>query len=310
MQKGQATGIDTRTMIPVFCCIYLIIAILFLPWFSVPEYKYAQLPVTYTLGEAKTCLTYLEQEVYAEAQQEELKAIIAEGKKAIEEAQDVSGITAAKEAAMLKMDEVKTKAELEAEEEQKKPVTLTNSQYNISVTGENLTEDMVLQVVPLTTEDEAVSAMRKEIPSSQALIKAYEISILKNGEKVDVEGPFTVTYQMDSKYNGEELEVFLVDSQGKLTAVKGTVKDGSLSVTVDTLGSMAVVVDASTVSAENTDSDDTQTNSGKSSGTTTTSGNAKTGDETETLPLVCLMLVSAAVIGGLAARKKYSGRER
>ena len=247
---------------------------------------------------------------YAEAQQEELKAIIAEGKKAIEEAQDVTGITAAKEAAMLKMDEVKTKAELEDEEEGKDPVTLTNDQYKISVTGENLTEDMVLQVVPLTAEDEAVAAMRKEIPSSKALIKPYEISILKNGEKVDLEGPFTVTYQMDSKYNDKELEVFLINSQGKLTAVKGTVRDGSLSVTVDTLGSMAVVVDASTVSTDKTDSDNTQSGGSGSSGTTTTSGNAKTGDETETLPLVCLMLVSAAVIGGLAARKKYFKGQR
>lgn len=67
MQKGQATGVDTRTMIPVFCCIYLILAICFLPWFSVPEYKYAQLPVTYTLREAKSCLTYLEQEIHTGA---------------------------------------------------------------------------------------------------------------------------------------------------------------------------------------------------------------------------------------------------
>lgn len=67
MQNGQATGIDTRTMIPVFCCVYLILGILFLPWFSVPEYKYAQLPVTYTLGNAQTCLGYLEQEVFTGA---------------------------------------------------------------------------------------------------------------------------------------------------------------------------------------------------------------------------------------------------
>lgn len=63
MQNGQATGIDTRMMIPVFCCLYLIIAILFLPWFSVPEYKYAQLPVSYNLQDTQECLTCLEQEI-------------------------------------------------------------------------------------------------------------------------------------------------------------------------------------------------------------------------------------------------------
>lgn len=62
MQNGQATGVDTRAMLPVFCCLYLILVFLFLPWFSIPEYKYVQLPVSYSLKDIHTGLVYLEQE--------------------------------------------------------------------------------------------------------------------------------------------------------------------------------------------------------------------------------------------------------
>ena len=207
---------------------------------------------------------------------------------------------------------MKTKAELEAEEEKKEPVTLINSQYMISVTGKSLTEDMELQVKPLTAEDEAVAAMRKQIPSSKALIKPYEISIQKNGQKIAVDGPFTVAYHMDSKYNDKELEVFLINDQDKLTEAKGTVKDNMLSVNVNTLGSMAVVVDASTVSSDkDSDSDDSDKEGSKnesskntSNSGTSSSGNAKTGDETEAMPFVCLMVLSIVIIGGLVSKRK------
>lgn len=287
------------------------------------EDKYAELNKEYLEEQkekAKAELdAYKDMSEYAQAQQEELKAIIEQGKKAIDEAESVTDITSAKEAAMKKMDEVKTREEIESGGDDSEPVTLTNSTYMISVTGENLTEDMELQVVPLTEKDDEVSAMRKEIPSSKALIKAYEISILKDGKKVE-EGPFTVSYQMDDKYNDEELTVFLVDSQGKLTELKGTVKDGTLSVTADTLGSMAVVVDSSTVST-NTDNNQSGgkqatsgsgtssgSTSGSGSGKSSTSGSVKTGDDTQMAPFICAMLISAAAIGGLAIRRKRSGR--
>ncbi|WP_373215743.1 ECF transporter S component [Ruminococcus sp. 5_1_39BFAA] len=56
MEKGQGTGRDTRVMIPVFCCIYMAIALIFLPWFSVPVLKYDGFPKTYTLWNVKECV--------------------------------------------------------------------------------------------------------------------------------------------------------------------------------------------------------------------------------------------------------------
>lgn len=255
--------------------------------------------------------SYKDPAEYRKEEQEELKSIIEAGKKAIEEAQDMAGIVQAKEAAMKKMDEVKTKEELEAQEN-KDPVTLRNSQYMISVTGENLTRDMELQVIPLTAEQEAVTVMRKKIPSSKALIKPYEIRIVKDQKETEIKGPFTVEYQMDRKYNGKELQVFLVDGQNKVTEVKGIVKENVLSVNVNVLGSMAIVVDSSAVSSDqvsNTSGNSSKGGQSSSGGSSTAgSGSVKTGDTAATMSLIWIMILSAIAAAASGLKKKISGK--
>lgn len=56
MEKGQARGRDTRVMLPVFSCIYMMAALLFLPWYSVPQLRYAGFPKGYTLWKVEKCL--------------------------------------------------------------------------------------------------------------------------------------------------------------------------------------------------------------------------------------------------------------
>lgn len=56
MEQGQGTGRDTRVMLPVFACVYMIAAELFLPWFSVPVLKYDGFTKTYSLWKIKDCL--------------------------------------------------------------------------------------------------------------------------------------------------------------------------------------------------------------------------------------------------------------
>lgn len=63
MQNDQATGIDTKAMVPLFAGVFMIAAQLFLPWFSVPVLKYSHLPTTYTLWNAKTCLDNMQQSI-------------------------------------------------------------------------------------------------------------------------------------------------------------------------------------------------------------------------------------------------------
>ena len=226
------------------------------------EQEYAKINKQYlndAKEEAKAQLdSYKDSSKYNKEQQEELKAIIEEGKLAIDNATTMEEVTKAKEDAMKKMDEVKTSEELIMEEEGKEPITLTDSNYFIAVTGEHLTENMSLQVRKLGQEDEAVDVMRKEINSSKALINPYEIMILENNQKVDVEGPFTVSYYLDSKYNDKTVEVFLLDENNKITKIEGTVKNNLLKVQVERLGSFAVVVDSSYLTDESLNGDDTQ----------------------------------------------------
>ena len=49
MQSNQASGLDTKAMLPIFTGIYMIIAELFLPWFSMPFLKFSKLPEAYSL---------------------------------------------------------------------------------------------------------------------------------------------------------------------------------------------------------------------------------------------------------------------
>ncbi len=56
MQKKQATGVDTRMMVPVYAAVFAIICQCFLPWISIPVLKYSKLPFTYTVFRLDTCL--------------------------------------------------------------------------------------------------------------------------------------------------------------------------------------------------------------------------------------------------------------
>lgn len=61
MQQKQATGVDTKAMLPIFCCGFMVIAEGFLPWFSMPVLKYVKFPTTYTLWELSECVDNLQE---------------------------------------------------------------------------------------------------------------------------------------------------------------------------------------------------------------------------------------------------------
>ena len=56
MQKKQATGIDTKMMLPVYAAIYSILCQFIFPWISIPALKYSKLPFTYTIFHMKECI--------------------------------------------------------------------------------------------------------------------------------------------------------------------------------------------------------------------------------------------------------------
>ena len=56
MSKKQATGVDTRAMLPLYVSLFVSLCASFFPWISIPVLKYSQLPVTYTFWEMEQCV--------------------------------------------------------------------------------------------------------------------------------------------------------------------------------------------------------------------------------------------------------------
>ena len=64
MQNEQATGVDTKAMIPIFCCGFMIVIELFLPWISMPVLKYSNLPSTYNLWNFSKCVDNIQESIH------------------------------------------------------------------------------------------------------------------------------------------------------------------------------------------------------------------------------------------------------
>lgn len=185
-------------------------------------------------------------------------------------------------------------------------VTLTSGNYPISVTGKGLS-GYELRLEALTASDSDVKLMQQEITSKEALIRLYNVTLWKDGEQVQPEETLTLNIQVGEKYNGRTLTVLHI-TDGKVETLTGTVTDGILKITTDTLGKFGTVVDASTVTSGTDSGNGTATGSAGGTGSNnviTGTGNAKTGDETEVLPyLIALLLAAGAGTALLMANRR------
>ena len=185
-------------------------------------------------------------------------------------------------------------------------VTLTSGNYPISVTGKGLS-GYELRLEALTASDSDVKLMQQEITSKEALIRLYNVTLWKDGEQVQPEETLTLNIQVGEKYNGQTLTVLHI-TDGKVETLTGTVTDGILKITTETLGKFGTVVDASTVMSGTDSGNGTATGSAGGTGSNnviTGTGNAKTGDETEVLPyLIALLLAAGAGTALLMANRR------
>ena len=185
-------------------------------------------------------------------------------------------------------------------------VTLTSGNYPISVTGKGLS-GYELRLEALTASDSDVKLMQQEITSKEALIRLYNVTLWKDGKQVQPEETLTLNIQVGEKYNGRTLTVLHI-TDGKVETLTGTVTDGILKITTDTLGKFGTVVDASTVMSGTDSGNGTATGSAGGTGSNnviTGTGNAKTGDETEVLPyLIALLLAAGAGTALLMANRR------
>lgn len=240
---------------------------------------------------------------YRQAEKEQLKAIIEDASKKIAGAVSEEEINGIVENAKTQLDKLKTDAQWKEEGNK----TVVNKEFGASIKGEEIREGMDLQVSPLKVTDAAVKAMQREIPSTQALVSLYEYQLLDHGKEVTLTAPVTLTFQVDEKYNGMELEV-LRWADGKVEKLYGKVENGILSVTTDKLGSFAVVVDAQTIKQPSGTDERTPVTKGDASVTKQTQtknktmSSIKTGDESQAM--LFILMAGAALLTVLSKRRK------
>ena len=190
---------------------------------------------------------------------------------------------------------------------QDEKVTLTNEEYGVTLSGNKLTGSMILTVTPLAKDSKAVAAMRKEIPSSKAIFRMYEIKLMKDGKEIELPGDAELSIPVGDKYNSKELTMLCYRDE-KVQKINGKAGNGIMTVTVTGLGSFSVVVDASSTPAEkgNNTSNNTSAGSGSGNNSGSKTSGAKTGDDTPVEIMFLLMMAACMTAAAVSVkRKKY-----
>lgn len=119
---------------------------------------------------------------------------------------------------------------------------LVNKEHGVKLTGEGLTSDMQLSVEKLDKKHADVKLMEKEISKKQQLDNPLEIQLLKDGKEIALPHKAELQLPISEKYNGKEVVVLSCDNE-KVKKLKGKVKDGFVSVEVESLNSFGTVLE-------------------------------------------------------------------
>lgn len=184
------------------------------------------------------------------------------------------------------------------QEPEKEEITLTDTQYGVSLTGKELTKDMQLVVSKLTKDDAAVDEIRKAIPSSKGVFALYHVELRQDGKEVALSDTAKLSLPVGKKYNGNTMDVLLYTG-GEVKKLSGTVTDGYITVKVTQLGDFGVVTDMAGDGASTTDKLSSADGSGNSQ-----TGAIKTGDSVKIEYLVYLIAGCAVVITAVVVVKK------
>lgn len=159
---------------------------------------------------------------------------------------------------------------------------LVNKEHGIKLTGEGLTSDMQLSVEKLDKKHADVKLMEKEISKKQQLDNPIEIQLLKDGKEIALPHKAELQLPISEKYNGKEVVVLSCDNE-KVKKLKGKVKDGFVSVEVESLNSFGTVLDKAVSSGVD---------------------KVKTGDETPLVMLSVMFVVGGTLFVVLKRKKK------
>lgn len=159
---------------------------------------------------------------------------------------------------------------------------LVNKEHGVKLTGEGLTSDMQLSVEKLDKKHADVKLMEKEISKKQQLDNPIEIQLLKDGKEIALPHKAELQLPVSEKYNGKEVVVLSCDNE-KVKKLKGKVKDGFVSVEVESLNSFGTVLDKAVSSGVD---------------------KVKTGDETPFAMLSVMFVVGGTLFVVLKRKKK------
>lgn len=159
---------------------------------------------------------------------------------------------------------------------------LVNKEHGIKLTGEGLTSDMQLSVEKLDKKHADVKLMEKEISKKQQLDNPIEIQLLKDGKEIALPHKAELQLPVSEKYNGKEVVVLSCDNE-KVKKLKGKVKDGFVSVEVESLNSFGTILDKAVSSGVD---------------------KVKTGDETPLVMLSVMFVVGGTLFVVLKRKKK------
>lgn len=159
---------------------------------------------------------------------------------------------------------------------------LVNKAHGVKLTGEGLTSDMQLSVEKLDKKHADVKLMEKEISKKQQLDNPIEIQLLKDGKEIALPHKAELQLPVSEKYNGKEVVVLSCDNE-KVKKLKGKVKDGFVSVEVESLNSFGTVLDKAVSSGVD---------------------KVKTGDETPFAMLSVMFVVGGTLFVVLKRKKK------
>lgn len=159
---------------------------------------------------------------------------------------------------------------------------LVNKEHGVKLTGEGLTSDMQLSVEKLDKKHADVKLMEKEISKKQKLDNPVEIQLLKDGKEIALPHKAELQLPISEKYNGKEVVVLSCDNE-KVKKLKGKVKNGFVSVEVESLNSFGTVLDKAVSSGVD---------------------KVKTGDETPFVMLSVMFIVGGTLFVVLKRKKK------
>ena len=161
---------------------------------------------------------------------------------------------------------------------------LVNKEHGVKLTGEGLTSDIQLSVEKLDKKHADVKLMEKEISKKQQLDNPIEIQLLKDGKEIALPHKAELQLPISEKYNGKEVVVLSCDNE-KVKKLKGKVKDGFVSVEVESLNSFGTVLDKAVSSGVD---------------------KVKTGDETPFVMLSVMFVVGGTLFVVLRRKKRHS----